>query len=498
MTCVTLHWHRYRYFPYERDLARKEVVSLLEPRAVRDADGGLVVETDADPRVLRRLVYFSGFTIGDSWTPTLQHLLEGSGSTVRQATRYSVHGLHEYKGKFNPQVVRGVLNHLGIGEDARILDPFCGSGTTLVECTYAGIDSVGCDLNPLAVFVSSAKLQALSTPVQQLRDALERTLHGYGEARTGSARWSARPLLSQAYLEQWFTPDALSTLDSLGASITEACAGSRDFFLSIVSDLVREYSLQDPADLRIRRRKSPLPAEPLVEAFERKAVQAIASLDDAQRVAGVPPRRARACVADSRNLDGMAEFLEPFHGAVTSPPYATALPYIDTQRLSLVWLGMVLPGQLRSLDSEITGSREFGGREKTMWDQRLTENRDALPEAVHRRCATMHRLLGPQDGFRRQAVPALLYRYLASMRTMFSSVLRVLQPGAPYALLVGHNRTTLGGEPIDIDTPELLATVAESVGWRVEDRFAFQTYQRYGLHRQNAVSGETLLVLRRP
>jgi len=81
----------------------------------------------------------------------------------RQSTRYSVHGLHEYKGKFNPQIVRATANLLRLGLDrkAQILDPFCGSGTSLVEAAHMGWDALGTDINPLAILISNAKIQAL-------------------------------------------------------------------------------------------------------------------------------------------------------------------------------------------------------------------------------------------------------------------------------------------------------------------------------------------------
>ena len=90
---------------------------------------------------LRRLVYFSAAVSKGKRICTVQRELEQAGGSGhnRQATRYSVHGLHEYKGKFNPQVVRALLNILGIGESDRVLDPFCGSGTTLIECAHMGV-----------------------------------------------------------------------------------------------------------------------------------------------------------------------------------------------------------------------------------------------------------------------------------------------------------------------------------------------------------------------
>ena len=125
---------------------------------------------------IRRLTYFSGLVNGHSFTRTVQDRLEAHARTSknRQATRYSVHGLHEYKGKFNPQVVKSLLNIFGVRTGDSVLDPFCGSGTTLVECAHMGVHGFGTDLNPFAVYITNAKLLALTTPVAKLRSALDR------------------------------------------------------------------------------------------------------------------------------------------------------------------------------------------------------------------------------------------------------------------------------------------------------------------------------------
>ena len=67
------------------------------------------------------------------------------------------------------QIVRGILNVLDISAGATIIDPFCGSGTTLVECSHGNINAVGWDLNPLAVYISNAKLQSLSIEVNEIK-----------------------------------------------------------------------------------------------------------------------------------------------------------------------------------------------------------------------------------------------------------------------------------------------------------------------------------------
>jgi len=69
---------------------------------------------------------------------------------------YYTHGFHPYPAKYPPQLVKRFLLEYCQKEDL-LIDPFCGSGTTLAESALNGINSVGIDLNPIACLISKAK-----------------------------------------------------------------------------------------------------------------------------------------------------------------------------------------------------------------------------------------------------------------------------------------------------------------------------------------------------
>ena len=487
-----LSWHDYGYYPYERELAAREVAALFDRPALREIPGGIELADVKGGGPADRLTYFSAAVSGWTVTETLQSRLERAvrAGKTRQATRYSVHGLHEYKGKFNPQVAKALLNIFGIRSGGRVLDPFCGSGTTLVECAHAGALGYGFDLNPFAVFLANAKLHALVTPVAELRAAQQRlspflTLGSGCVASGGDSRFR--------YLQSWFTPEVLDVVETIRTGIEETAGPDAPVFLALASDLLRDYSLQDPGDLRIRRRRTPLPDMQLSEAFSAACTRFFERLEAAQAVLGTALPRGSAERRDTATLSPGAA---PFDAAITSPPYAMALPYIDTQRLSLIWLGLLEPSDVPRLESELIGSREFRGDARRKMTVALEENTECLPEAEAAFCLRLQDSLAGRDGFRRQAVPVLLYRYLTSMRDSFRAVREVMQPAAPFALIVGHNHTVLGGVRYDIDTPAHLAALAVDAGWTVEELVPLQTYRRYGYHVGNAVRAETLVILR--
>lgn len=498
-----LYWHDYRYFPYEKELALREAAAMGGVTAVQPGKSGVQISGQPDPAELKRLVYFQKFTHNDQIHNTLQHTLEHSctktGTQRKQTTRYSVHGLHEYKGKFNPQIVRGIANLLRIQPGHTILDPFCGSGTTLVEARHGQFRAVGADINPLAVYLSNAKLQAQNTPANVIRDALHNLITDYA-SHLAQYELNLDGSPRSAYLYRWFDDTILKQIEFFYHRTTHLPDTIRHILRALFSDLLRDYSRQDPADLRIRQRNSPLPEKPLLTTFQEKATYFLDNLETAQQI--IPPHltsSGHAYLADIRFVTAQNWlFPAPYDAALTSPPYATALPYIDTQRLSLVWLYLSTPTELKSLEANLTGSREFVQTEKQAWAYALHHNQHQLPDPVHAFCRQLENSLLPADGFRRQAMPYLMYRYFSQMQVMFQTMLTLLKAGAPFALVVGHNHTQLGQTPIDIDTPAWLQMIAVHAGFYHQESIPLQTYQRYSIHQANAVKSETLLILRKP
>lgn len=494
---MRLSWHSYRYYPYERDLAAREIASLFGNPAVQMSLDGVDVACEPDNDSISRLTYFARAANGRESVETTQRLLEHGARSgkKRQATRYSVHGLHEYKGKFNPQVAKALLNIFRVGYGQNVLDPFCGSGTTLVECTHLGARGYGIDVNPFAVFLANAKLLALTTPARRLRGSLSRV--------TDCLSRAARPPdqvghgARERYLRSWFEPGVLQTLEAVRSAIERVAGTTAPVFLAIASDLLRAYSLQDPKDLRIRRRRSPLPTTPFVQAWLSRCGSAIQRVEATQNLLGDDLQPSRAVLQDVATLRPTSLPVQ-FDAAITSPPYAMALPYIDTQRLSLVWLNLVPPERVLGLEAELIGSREFRGPSRKEFTEALRANQGRLPDTEASLCRNLQDSLGDGDGFRRRAVPILLYRYFMLMKRSFSAIRGLMRAGAPFGLIVGCNHSTLGGVRRDIDTPSHLASLARAEGWAVEELVPLQTYRRYGYHANNAVRAETLLLLRNP
>jgi hypothetical protein len=508
---ATLYWRDYRYFPYERDFARQEVSSLFG-EIPAECEGGLSISTAAFcPEKALRLTYFALVECGTQTVIPLQARLEASQrGRARQSTRYSAHGIHEYRGKFNPQIVRAIGNIIGIRDDAWILDPFCGSGTTLLEAAHCGWNARGVDRNPLAVRIANAKIAGI-TSIEDLRHAaqclhveLSESVEALCEPTNvpdsalnsilGSS-WRSE-LKSAAYLESWFVRPVLAQLVRVQRAIRTLPSHLQDLFLVLLSDQLRNASLQDPADLRIRRRKDPASNYPLIRWFLAGVHDHVGRICSAGEIlpAGTADQKAlRGDIRQVRSSDlGVGGH---FDAVITSPPYETALPYIDTQRLSLVALGDIEAEAIQSTEKALIGARELTTRERRTLEDEIRKGDPYLPDEVNDLCSDLLRAAsGEGNGFRRRNRPALTYRYFKGMAEAFGNVSQHLRPGGTAALLVGPNRTVLGGVEFVIDTPLLLARVAELAGFDGSEVRPLDAYARFDLHQQNSITSEALVL----
>ena len=528
MNRVELKFHDYRYLPYELRLAELEVGRVLgaEPERV---NGSLYVETanGAAPNALDRLTYFRhAIVAGKPAVVPQQARLEASSTKHgdpsqlrRQNTRYSAHGLHEYRGKFNPQMVRTVTNILGLNVGDRVWDPFCGSGTVLLEARHQGFNAVGVDLNPLAVAISNAKLSAIGASP----GSLEHSARLVAERIQARAAWMAEGIpdedaISESlgrhwldrfpcpeYLVRWFPLPVLAQLLTILDSIDEIAPHClREVFRVVLSDIVRNVSWQDPGDLRIRRRRNPAQNYPAIKAFITALHSRVDAVLAAQRHISPYQGWQSAFLGDSgeiNSLDGTAQrFLEEGVSCIlSSPPYATALPYIDTQRLSIALFGLATVQEIRQLDGALVGSREISTRERLALEESISDNRANVSEEVWTLCKALLEAYDPErDGFRRQNTPAVVYRYFAGMTRVMAMAERYLRKGGWLAFIVGPNRTSLGGVKFLIDTPALLAATGSHVGLQFREMHELNAYSRYDVHSRNSIREERLLIMQRP
>jgi site-specific DNA-methyltransferase (cytosine-N4-specific) len=518
--------------PFERKLALRELEILAGalPKPVPSLDDEpqcFRVSSQIAPAILARELAFWEAVCGERTITTAQSLREATVNVVRNGVpldelagklpfkndiplpnrrclRYATHGLHEYRGKFFPQLVRALINVADVSRGGVVADPFCGSGTTAVEALLAKRQAIALDMNPLSVFMARAKCNVLRLRFEELeKDYSEvRAAILNPHKRKNSMSWiSSLPEEDREYLKNWFADAILMDLDQIASCIAERTNEAvRDFMFLCLSNILRRVSWQKEDDLRVRRELKPVdeidPIKEFLEELGRSTRLVLAFL----RQEGQP------MIGSAEILEGDSKAL-PHHWkkwsgkidvAITSPPYATALPYLDTDRLSLCFLRLLTRSDHRDRDHDMIGNREITDKERrTFWEQ-FRSGKHELPDSVTNLISQIHGLNENTDaGFRRRNLPSLLFKYFNDMRRVFAGLRQVLKPGASAFVVVGNNHTIAGGQRVDIATVDLLSHVAEAVGFKFIENMEMEMLVSRDIFKNNAIESESILHFRR-
>ncbi len=254
-----------------------------------------------------------------------------------------VHRLHPYLGKFIPQLVEIFLRKYA---PRRVCDPFCGSGTTLVEASVLGIDSVGCDISPFNCLLTAVKTARYDVP------ALERDIRGimreFSElARAGQQQSlfgdHVRRTSDNAYLTEWFHPQALSELLTFRDLIP--LHEHQDLLKVILSRAARSARLTTHFDLDFPKRPQTEPYEcykhgrtcyPTTSAYKfivRYCWDALSRVREYTRLR----KDVKATVI---NGDARCIRFPRIDMVMTSPPYVGLIDYHEQHRYAYELLGL--------------------------------------------------------------------------------------------------------------------------------------------------------------
>lgn len=516
--------------PFERRLAFKELRALTKSSIIPvdgdfDSAQTFSVEGPPDLRVLRSsLAYWSAVgNAPEGLTTQIRReatsVIARNGGSIEALTdavnaevpeslptnrclRYATHGVHEYRGKFFPQLVRALMNIAGLTSDSLVVDPMCGSGTTLVEARLSGRPCHGFDLNPLSVYLANVKCAALTLNAHQLIDAYQKLEESLSQpVQQISPKPERFSEDDQSYLARWFHHQVLNELGTIRHTINSLeNAIVRDFYLVALSNILREVSYQKIDDLRIRRELTETVEGQTVKAFLQEALRS-AKLVTAHLLDQGPIAKGGHTVTqgDARRLNETApELVGRVDAIVTSPPYATALPYIDTDRLSLIYLRLLPRSGHRTLDVEMIGNREVSvGARRRYW-QVYTSSKELLPRETSELIDLIDELNRNADvGFRRLNLAALLSKYFLDMRQTISQMHSLLKPDGTASIVIGNNRTIAGGRALQIDTSSHLRRISESIGFSVVENMPMEMLVSRDIFRKNAVPSEHILVLKK-
>jgi hypothetical protein len=241
-----------------------------------------------------------------------------------------IHGLHPYPARFHPAWARRILATLP--QSARLLDPFCGSGTTLAESMLSGRRAAGSDLNPVAVRIARLRCTRRDGAWLEQFARAAREVHGRAAPRRET------PFGRLAQGERRFPPHVLTQLINVRAAIEDyadgdpesASASIHEAMLFALSPLLAKFAGKPnrPAPEVSRRA--------VRDQFLRRCEAMAAAWADFAEEVPAPAPDADVRLADARRLpfrDGQ------FDAVVSSPPYPGVYDYAAEQELRARWIG---------------------------------------------------------------------------------------------------------------------------------------------------------------
>lgn len=357
-------------------------------------------------------------------------------------TRAYTHPIHPYPAMMIPQVA-GRLIDMYAKPKAVVLDPFCGSGSVLLEAFIRGYDSYGIDINPLSLLISKVKTTPIS--YKQLQNRLENIL----ETVPTTKKINSPDFFN---IDFWFKPRVASKLAALRAAI-DLIRDKRikDFLKVAFSFTVRASSNTRNGEFKLYRidDEKLLNFNPdVIGLFKKRAQQNIDAMTELWKQFKENETQVNILNEDARYRTSIKDGLVDI--VVTSPPYGdskTTVAYGQFSRLSLQWLGF----NGRSLDID---NRSLGGR-LDIDNLHLGYSSPNLRYAID--------LISRVDNKRAREVMA----FYIDLNKCFTELNRVVKKGGFLCMVVG-NRTVKG---IQLPTDEIVADFGEQAGFRHIETF---------------------------
>ena len=396
----------------------------------------------------------------------------------------SIHDWYRFVLSFPPHLVREYVDRFHIRPGDCVLDPFCGTGTTLVECKKSGIVGIGIEPNPMAHFASQTKLDWEVNPdglwdhAQEIARMTLKKLNIQGISdendlplfhSTDRSPPKLKTLPSEAFkilLKNSISPlplhKTLVLLETMENKKSEKF--DKHERLALAKGIVQEIgNLHFGPEVGVGQLKSNAPVVEIWLKNIRAIAEDLRELKDKKRVKTV------AHLADARNLTGI---LKPnsIDAVITSPPYPNEKDYTRTTRLESVLLGFIKSKvDLRALKSNLIRSNTRGVY-KIDTDDRLVEDHAEIrriAEEIEKRRIE----LGKTSGFERQYA-RVTKLYFGGMARHFAELRHLLRPGARLAYVVGDQASYLR---VMIRTGQLLADIAQSMGYELMGIDLFRT-----------------------
>ena len=389
-----------------------------------------------------------------------------------------VHRWWPYVQGYSAEFVADVIGRESLAPGSTVLDPFAGSGTTLVEARRAGHRALGYEIMPPAALAARVKIGFEANP-SLIQSLGERILARAKRRRPGPPsflRETARQFLPATLARLTRLRDALPAGESRES---EAARVAFDRILIPVSRLRRSpclgYGRPDADEFR----------DPWTE-FARAISEIADDLRFLRRSRSEWGPAGQVWQRDARTLElppGSVDL------AVTSPPYVNGMDYVNNYKLDLAWLGYARSySDLRRLRESMVACDNLG--REAVRPHLVTSDVDDpwLREVL----LQIRSNVGRKRSYRRDDAHGVVKRYFLDLRPVLAAVFRSLRPGGRFRLVVGDSLIAGTYVPGDL----LTARLGTDVGFRIASVDVAR--RRWSGQRRSFPLRETIVTLERP
>lgn len=397
-----------------------------------------------------------------------------------------VHSWYRFVMAYPDHLVQRIIQKLDVPKGAILLDPFCGTGTTLVECKKLGMESIGIDANPASVFASRVKtnwhldpriLKELLSQVMRRLQAMDQA----GKTAVGLGCHLENPLLPEIadveddvtvrYLRSsgmikrgWISEPLLLETVLLKRVVGDVatCEEHRDFLLLGLVALVVEKVANIKFGPEVYCVK-PRMLKSMMNIYEEKVSSMIADLEKVQEAYDGTP--SRVLLGDSRECSSIlyASGINHIDFVITSPPYPTEHDYTRNTRLELAYLGYV--DSAKSLE-RIKRSMLRSNSKGVYNDDDDGVNVKGIPEVQDIIEELQEKAMVKRYAFA-QRYPLVISHYFGGMHRHLRDISCVLSESARCAYVLGDQCSYL---KTFIPTADIVAKIAQlpEIGFHVD------------------------------
>lgn len=363
-------------------------------------------------------------------------------------SNHLTHGIHPYTAKLIPKIPRYFIEKYTQNRRA-ILDPFCGSGTTLLEGRILGRKAIGIDINLLAKLISEVKttpinIDDLAYVIQLVKDELK------NDHRKMNVDFPNK--------DYWFCMNAQSELSNI-KYVIENLNGKIDqdiykFLLLCFSSIIRKSSNADPRIAKTYRSKRviekikegwiPTPIQYFEEALDKNFERMKSFLEHM----GSKNNHVKVIQGDAKEMSSILKNngIDEVDFIITSPPYINAQDYFRSYKLELYWLGLATHEEVKRLNRCAIGTENLSGI-----------NYNGLPQSE---IPSLNKILRNVYGMNKSK-SYIVYNYFENMRDVFKECYNVLKRDGHFCLITGNN--TICG--VHVPTYNILTHIAENMGF---------------------------------